>query len=240
MLFYSFQIYGDFFGYSTIALGCALTMGFSLMDNFKTPYLSDSVQEFWRRWHISLSTWFRDYLYIPLGGNRVSIPRWALNTLIVFTVCGIWHGANWTFMIWGTAYGVLLIIERGLRNIHLFDRIEGKTGRILIKICNVAKTFVIVTLLWSVFRATSFGNLHDLFSALLHNGALEHQLQVAPVAWIALILFVLADILIRKSRFDVWCGRQKPVVRWCVYAFLIFAVVALSSVEQIPFIYFQF
>ncbi len=240
MLFYSFQIYGDFFGYSTIALGCALAMGFSLMDNFKTPYLSGSVQEFWRRWHISLSTWFRDYLYIPLGGNRVAVPRWALNTLIVFTVCGIWHGANWTFMIWGFAYGVLLILERGLRNIHLFDRIEGKAGRLVINTLNVAKTFVIVTLLWSVFRATSFGNLHDLFTALFHNGAVANQLHVAPVAWISLILFVFLDILIRDSRFDVWCGRQKPLVRWCVYAFLMFAVIALSSVEQIPFIYFQF
>ena len=240
MLFYSFQIYGDFFGYSTIALGCALTMGYSLMDNFKTPYLSGSVQEFWRRWHISLSTWFRDYLYIPLGGNRVAVPRWALNTLIVFTVCGIWHGANWTFMIWGFAYGVLLILERGLRNIHLFNRIEGKAGRLVINTLNVAKTFVIVTLLWSVFRATSFGNLHDLFTALFHNGAVANQLHVAPVAWISLILFVFLDILIRDSRFDVWCGRQKPLVRWCVYAFLMFAVIALSSVEQIPFIYFQF
>lgn len=240
MLFYSFQIYGDFFGYSTIALGCALAMGYSLMDNFKTPYLSGSVQEFWRRWHISLSTWFRDYLYIPLGGNRVTVPRWALNTLIVFTVCGIWHGANWTFMIWGFAYGVLLILERGLRNIHLFDRIEGKAGRLVINTLNVAKTFVIVTLLWSVFRATSFGNLHNLFTALFHNGAVANQLHVAPVAWISLILFVFLDILIRDSRFDVWCGRQKPLVRWCVYAFLMFAVIALSSVEQIPFIYFQF
>jgi D-alanyl-lipoteichoic acid acyltransferase DltB (MBOAT superfamily) len=240
MLFYSFQIYGDFFGYSTIALGCALAMGYSLMDNFKTPYLSGSVQEFWRRWHISLSTWFRDYLYIPLGGNRVAVPRWALNTLIVFTVCGIWHGANWTFMIWGFAYGVLLILERWLRNIHLFDRIEGKAGRLVINTLNVAKTFVIVTLLWSVFRATSFGNLHDLFTALFHNGAVANQLHVAPVAWISLILFVFLDILIRDSRFDVWCGRQKPLVRWCVYAFLMFAVIALSSVEQIPFIYFQF
>ena len=240
MLFYSFQIYGDFFGYSTIALGCALAMGYSLMDNFKTPYLSGSVQEFWRRWHISLSTWFRDYLYIPLGGNRVAVPRWALNTVIVFTVCGIWHGANWTFMIWGFAYGVLLILERGLRNIHLFDRIEGKAGRLVINTLNVAKTFVIVTLLWSVFRATSFGNLHDLFTALFHNGAVANQLHVAPVAWISLILFVFLDILIRDSRFDVWCGRQKPLVRWCVYAFLMFAVIALSSVEQIPFIYFQF
>ena len=240
MLFYSFQIYGDFFGYSTIALGCALTMGFTLIDNFNTPYLSGSVQEFWRRWHISLSSWFRDYLYIPLGGNRVSIPQWALNTLIVFTVCGIWHGANWTFMIWGFTYGVLLIIERALRNIHLFDRIKGETGRKIINIFNVAKTFLIVTLLWSVFRATSFGNLHDLFSALFHNGTLDSQLQIAPIAWIALTLFIIADILIRNSRFDVWCGKQKTLVRWCIYTFLLFAIIALSSVEQIPFIYFQF
>ena len=240
MLFYSFQIYGDFFGYSTIALGCALSMGFTLIDNFQTPYLSGSVQEFWRRWHISLSSWFRDYLYIPLGGNRVSVPRWAVNTLIVFTVCGIWHGANWTFIIWGFAYGVLLILERGLRNIHFFDKIENKTGRILVKIGNIAKTFVMVTLLWSVFRAPSFGTLRDLFAALFQNGTMSHQLQIAPVAWIALVLFVLADIIIRKSRFDVWCGQQKAVVRWFVYGMLIFAILTLSSVEQYPFIYFQF
>lgn len=240
MLFYSFQIYGDFFGYSTIALGCALSMGFTLIDNFKTPYLSGSVQEFWRRWHISLSSWFRDYLYIPLGGNRVSVPRWAVNTLIVFTVCGIWHGANWTFMIWGFAYGVLLIIERGLRNFHLFDKIENKTGQVILKICNIAKTFVIVTLLWSVFRAPSFGTLRDLFTALFDNGTLPHQLQIAPVAWIALSLFIATDIVIRNSRFDVWCSQQKAVVRWTVYGVLIFAIITLSSVEQYPFIYFQF
>ena len=240
MLFYSFQIYCDFFGYSTIALGCALTMGYSLMDNFKTPYLSESVQEFWRRWHISLSTWFRDYLYIPLGGNRVSVPRWAINTLIVFTVCGIWHGANWTFMIWGFAYGVLLILERGLRNIHLFDRITGKNGRVVVRICNIAKTFVIVTLLWSVFRAPSFGCLRDLFTALLHNGAMAGRLHVAPVAWAALASFLVFDLLIRDSRFDVWCGRQKGAVRWGVYALLLFGIIGLSSVEHLPFIYFQF
>lgn len=240
MLFYSFQIYGDFFGYSSIALGCALCMGFTLIDNFKAPYLSENVQEFWRRWHISLSSWFRDYLYIPLGGNRVSVPRWAINTLIVFTVCGIWHGANWTFMIWGFTYGVLLILERGIRNIHLFDKFDSKTGRIIIKICNIVKTFVIVTLLWSVFRAPSFGNLRDLFTALFHNGTVESQLDIAPVVWIALILFVLTDLLIRKSRFDVWCGQQKAAVRWLTYAIMIFAIIALSSVQQYPFIYFQF
>jgi len=240
MVFYSFQIYGDFFGYSTIALGCALTMGYTLMDNFKAPYQAESIQEFWRRWHISLSTWFRDYLYIPLGGNRVAIPRWALNTLIVFTVCGIWHGANWTFMIWGLAYGILLVLERGLRNIHLFDRITSTQGRWVIRILNIVKTFVIVTLLWCVFRATSFANLRDLFLALWSNHALPSQLHVAPIAWLALALFICIDLILRQRRFDEWCGERNIYVRWGLYAFMIFAIITLSSIQHYPFIYFQF
>lgn len=240
MLFYTFQIYGDFFGYSSIALGCALCMGFTLIDNFQTPYLSESIQEFWRRWHISLSTWFRDYLYIPLGGNRVGIPRWVLNTLVVFTVCGIWHGANWTFMIWGFVHGLLLVLERPLRNIHVFDRIQRRLGRRIIRVLNILKTFLLVTLLWCVFRAPSFGALKEVFSALAHNTALPYHLQVDVVTWIALGCFILLDILIRNNRFDRWCGQQKPVVRWCLYACMVFTIIVFSSVEQYPFIYFQF
>lgn len=239
MLFYSFQIYGDFFGYSSIALGCALAMGFTLTDNFKAPYLSGSIQEFWRRWHISLSSWFRDYLYIPLGGNRVSIPRWALNTLIVFTVCGIWHGANWTFMLWGAAYGLLLIVERGLRSVHLFDRIQGKVGRVAVATLNVMKTFVVVTLLWSVFRAPSFADLGNLYTALIHGGG-ERHLAVGLVVWAALSAFVLLAFAIRRSRFDRWCGAMKMPLRWAIYAVMLFAIIVFSSVEQYPFIYFQF
>ena len=240
MVFYSFQIYGDFFGYSTIALGCALTMGFTLTDNFRTPYLSDSVREFWHRWHISLSTWFRDYLYIPLGGSRVPLPRWMLNTLIVFTVCGIWHGANWTFMLWGFAYGLLLIVERGLRHVHLFDRLKGSGARTVIRLLNIAKTFIVVTFLWTIFRAPSLDSLRSLFSALWHNASGTESLQVAPVVWVGLALFVLSDLLTRRSRFDSWCSRQHGVVRWAVYALLLFGVIAFSSVEHYPFIYFQF
>ena len=239
MLLYSFQIYGDFFGYSTIALGCALAMGFTLTDNFKTPYLSGSVQEFWRRWHISLSSWFRDYLYIPLGGNRVSVPRWAVNILIVFTVCGIWHGADWTFMLWGAAYGLLLIVERALRSVHLFDRIKGKVGRMVIGTLNVLKTFVIVTLLWSVFRAPSVDSLGSLYSALISGRGTEH-LTVGTVVWVALGVFVLLDIAVRHSRFDRWCGTLRMPLRWIVYAAMLFAIIVFSSVEQYPFIYFQF
>src|SRR5579864_3863024 len=107
--FFSFQIYCDFSGYSDIAIGAARVMGIRLMTNFNKPYRSKSVSEFWKRWHISLSTWFRDYLYISLGGNRVSIPRWYLNLMIVFLVSGLWHGANWTFVIWGALHGFYLI-----------------------------------------------------------------------------------------------------------------------------------
>lgn len=240
MVFYAVQIYCDFFGYSSIALGCALAMGFTLIDNFRSPYLAESIQEFWRRWHISLSTWFRDYLYIPLGGNRVSIPRWVLNTLIVFTVCGIWHGANWTFVVWGFAHGLLLVLERPLRNVHLFDRVQSPTGRTFIRALNIVKTFIIVTLLWSIFRAPSFAQLSDLFTALFYNGLMPHTLHINLATGIALASFLALDILIRNSRFDQWCGQQKTPLRWTLYAFMIFAIIVLSSVEQYPFIYFQF
>lgn len=114
MVFYSFQIYGDFFGYSTIALGSAKLMGFDITDNFNTPYLSKSIAEFWHRWHISLSTWFRDYVYFPLGGSRVKFGRWAFNIMVVFILSGIWHGAAWNFLIWGAAHGLLHIIEKAI------------------------------------------------------------------------------------------------------------------------------
>ena len=240
LIFYSFQIYADFFGYSSIALGCALSMGYTLTDNFKNPYLSDSVKEFWHRWHISLSTWFRDYLYIPLGGNRVSIPRWMLNTVIVFTVCGIWHGANWTFLIWGFAYGLLLIIERLMQRIHFFDKIKNPYGKSVIHLLNILKTFLIVTFLWSIFRAPSFSVLNQVLHSLFNNGNLPQALHVNILTWLALLFFVILDILLNKSRFDVWCGKQNTLVRWFLYAVMIFTIIVFSSVQQTPFIYFQF
>lgn len=239
MIFYSFQIYGDFFGYSSIALGCALAMGFTLIDNFRNPYLADSIQEFWRRWHISLSTWFRDYIYIPLGGNRVSIPRWMFNTLLVFTVCGIWHGANWTFMIWGFVHGACLIIEKFLRKIHPLN-ITHSLGKYLLKSVKVMLVFFVVTLLWSIFRAPSFSSLQTVYTSLLHNVSLPGTLHVPAMTWVALASFILLDVLIRQSRFDQWCAKQKTLVRWSIYAVLIFAIIVFSSVEQYPFIYFQF
>ena len=239
MLLYSFQIYGDFFGYSSIALGCALVMGFTITDNFRTPYLSCSLREFWRRWHISLSSWLRDYVYIPMGGNRVSIPRWVLNTMVVFTLCGIWHGAGWTFLLWGAAHGVLLVIERWRNNLHKGTLFMGRIGRFVNHLLGALLTFSLVTLLWSVFRAPSFGTLAALYSSLVTGCGTEH-LEVGPVVVVALLAFVSLDVATRNSRFDMWCAKISAPMRWSVYAIMLFAIIVFSSVEQYPFIYFQF
>lgn len=237
LFFYSFQIYGDFFGYSSVALGCALCMGFTLVDNFKAPYLSGSIQTFWRRWHISLSTWFRDYLYIPLGGSRAGNVRKAFNLLVVFTVCGLWHGANWTFLLWGAAYGILMIAERALERLPLFSKDNPSR---LVHAARVLLTFAIVTLLWAVFRAPSLHALGGLFAALSSNWHLTGTLHVDTVTTLSLVLAALLLWPVRHSRFDKWCGQKPASARWCIYAVLIFALATMSSIQQYPFIYFQF
>ena len=235
LLFYSFQIYCDFFGYSTIALGCAKAMGYDLMDNFRAPYLSRSIGEFWHRWHISLSSWFRDYLYIPLGGSRVRVSRWAFNIMVVFLLSGLWHGANWTFLLWGGLHGLLLLAE-GLPK-------KLKVGKLKVEkfsILNSLLTFLLVTLLWAVFRAPSFGELKTLFSALLGNMGEGGMPTVDVHTVVFLLFFIVVDVLLRNTRFDHWCIRQRPVVRWAVCFLLAFCTVAFASVETFPFIYFQF
>ena len=144
-IFYSFQIYCDFSGYSDIAIGAARIMGFKLMDNFNTPYLSKSVAEFWKRWHISLSTWFRDYLYISLGGNRVSVPRWYFNLFFVFMVSGLWHGAGTNFIVWGALHGIFLIIA--LEKDKIFHALKITIpDTIFTKLVQISFTFGLVTL----------------------------------------------------------------------------------------------
>ena len=240
MVFYSFQIYCDFFGYSTIALGSAKLMGFDITDNFKSPYLSKNIAEFWHRWHISLSTWFRDYVYIPLGGSRVKFGRWVFNILVVFVLSGIWHGAAWTFLLWGFAHGLLHIVEKALR-----DRIPKKESRskglkITVDALCMLKTFVLVTLFWVMFRATDFEHLKAIFVTAFTNFHGGEQMSVKPGMWIYLGLFILSDIVLRNTRFDVWCDDKPLAIRWLIYAVLVFMVIACSSVFNFPFIYFQF
>ena len=238
LFFYSFQIYCDFFGYSTIALGCAKAMGYDLMDNFRAPFLSASVGEFWRRWHISLSTWFRDYVYIPMGGSRVKVSRWMFNIMVVFLLSGLWHGADWTFVVWGGMHGLLLVVE-GLPA-KLRHRRPRATSSLHLRLLRTAAVFVVVTLLWSIFRAEGFWQVKQLAKAFVHNTGLHSMPDIHWVPILFLVVFIIVDILLRNTRFDRWCIRQHPVVRWAVCFILAFSTVAFASVETFPFIYFQF
>ena len=231
MVFYSFQIYGDFFGYSTIALGSALLMGYEISDNFKTPYLSKNIAEFWHRWHISLSTWFRDYVYIPMGGSRVKWSRWAWNIMVVFVLSGIWHGANWTFLLWGLAHGILHIVEKGKRKTE---------KRKLSSLLSPLFTFLLVTLFWVFFRATNLTNIKEVFQAAFTHFHEGQSLGVDWKGWVFLGIFVISDLLLFNTRFDHWCKGKPAVLRWVLYFGMIFSIIVFSSVENFPFIYFQF
>ncbi len=163
---YSIQIYCDFSGYSDVAIGAALVMGFKLMNNFNSPYLARSLPDFWRRWHISLSTWFKDYVYFSLGGNRVSIPKWYLNILIVFLLSGIWHGASWNFVIWGFLHGFFQIIGLSINRIFPSLAADKQKNKVIVFFYQVW-TFVLVTIAWVFFRIAKFSEIKLFFKQLL-------------------------------------------------------------------------
>ncbi|MEZ5197696.1 MAG: MBOAT family O-acyltransferase [Bacteroidales bacterium] len=238
VFFYSFQIYSDFYGYSLIAIGSARMMGVRIMDNFNTPYMARSISEFWQRWHISLSTRFRDYVYFPMGGNRVEKSRWVFNILVVFLVSGLWHGANWTFVIWGGMFGALYIAEYIINKFLRVYRTEKsfKSTHVFLAI----KTFVLVTLLWVLFRSSNFHQATDVLSSMFNNWFVEDGFIVEPEVWFFLILFILSDIAFYNSRFDKWIDKKPLFLRWPVYALLIFSIIVFAGVENFPFIYFQF
>jgi D-alanyl-lipoteichoic acid acyltransferase DltB (MBOAT superfamily) len=221
MVAFAFQIYCDFSGYSDIAIGAAQVMGFDLMKNFDRPYTARSIAEFWRRWHISLSTWFRDYLYIPLGGNRVARPRWYVNLFITFLVSGLWHGARWTFVVWGALHGAYLILA--LVSGDARARIRGALGLdrhpTVLRIWQTTATFSLVGVAWVFFRATSLG---DAWYVLTHLATgLGPQLSAIaardPVA-IGSLLFlgfepsklVLSSAAVAADRPRQWIGYASP------------------------------
>jgi D-alanyl-lipoteichoic acid acyltransferase DltB (MBOAT superfamily) len=166
-IYFSAQIYGDFCGYSTIAIGIAKCLGFNLMNNFDTPYLSSSIQEFWRRWHISLSSFFRDYVYIPLGGSRVGERKTFLNTLITFTTSGLWHGANWTFICWGLFHGITLVLQRFFNKKNLFSFMDSSTS--IGKFLSWVVTILIVINFWIFFRSDSIDMALNYISLMYQN-----------------------------------------------------------------------
>ena len=236
---YSFQIYSDFYGYSLIAIGSAKLLGINLMDNFKTPYLSKNIAEFWQRWHISLSTWFRDYLYFPLGGNKVKKTKWITNILIVFIVSGIWHGANWTFLIWGALYGFVYLIEH-LSNSLL--NINTNTQSFSLKhILLAIKTFILVTFIWIFFISQNFDEALTIFKSIIENNPNPTlSLNIDNYVWILISLFVLSDLFLYDNRFDKWIDKYPFIARWSIYSILLFSIIVFAGVENFPFIYFQF
>ncbi len=237
IIFFSFQIYADFFGYSTIALGSAKLLGIDIMDNFKTPYLSKSISEFWSRWHISLSTWFRDYVYITLGGNKVSLPKWTFNILVVFAISGLWHGASWTFVVWGLLHGLLRVMESYFSKLFNF---KAKDKWNIISVFLTLKTFALCALIWVFFRAESFAKAMDIFSALTHNPFFGLKWHELAFPLLLILIMIIWDMALYTKRFDHFMDEHKAPVRWLIYSGLLFLLLAMAGTQKFNFIYFQF
>ena len=236
-LFFTFQIYCDFAGYSNIAIGAARIMGFRLMENFRQPYLSMSIKEFWKRWHISLSTWFMDYLYIPLGGNRVKYGRHLLNLMITFLVSGLWHGANWTFVLWGALHGTYLILENVIRKYIYAPKNESIFSRII----STLACFALVSFAWIFFRANSIGDAFTIVRKIFTDwGPLYKDTSVFLYGFTALLILAIKDA---KDAFGFKLNlmhSQYYWVRLISVVFLISYIMLFGALSGGAFIYFQF
>ena len=244
---FAFQIYCDFSGYSDIAIGAAQVMGFKLMTNFNRPYYAKSIGEFWKRWHISLSTWFRDYLYIPLGGNRVTRWRWYFNLFFVFLVSGLWHGANWTFVIWGGLHGFYLISSIWTEKLReSVARFVGLTRYPVIrKWLRVFITFHLVLLSWVFFRARSVGEVWFILTHMFQMPAMPHinlglhGLDI-PVVLTALLMMEGVHLLQRGGSVRQLLAGRPGWVRWSLYATATLMILLFGEFTSTDFIYFQF
>lgn len=248
-VFFSFQIYCDFSAYSDIAIGAAKIIGYDLMTNFNKPYFSKSIAEFWGRWHISLSSWFKDYLYIPLGGNRVSQINIYRNILIVFIVSGLWHGASWNFIIWGALHGCLLILALLFKplNKRIIEFFQIRRESYGFKFFNVIITYIIVCITWIFFRANSLPdavyilkNSFNISSFNLKNIGLEPQ--DFRISIYLIILLVVVQFFQRKKNIKEMVFKENLMVRWSFYALMVLIIVFWGYYENeaAQFIYFQF
>jgi alginate O-acetyltransferase complex protein AlgI len=244
-LFFAFQIYCDFAGYTDIARGASRVMGIELMVNFKQPYLSSTVTEFWSRWHISLSTWFRDYLYIPLGGNRAK-EKWKVyrNLAIVFTVSGLWHGANWTYIVWGSLHAVYVVVERYL----------GESYKKVNVWVRYVITFLLVLLAWIFFRAetvqdafmlienaTVLSNAKSFDIGFFKEGVYDISKFSILISFVWIAFLMLVNYI--QNRYENAAEKfwnSPAMLRWSVYYFLIISILELGVFSENQFIYFQF
>ena len=249
-IFFAIQIYCDFSGYSDIALGAAKVMGFTLMVNFNRPYASRSISEFWTRWHISLSSWFKDYLYIPLGGNRVKVSRLYFNLFIVFMISGLWHGASWTFIIWGALHGIYLITALVTKNIGLriSDFFKKLKLSFLVNAFNIGFVFALITFAWLFFRAKT---THDAFYVVKHLLDI-HSINMAKdiylnngqdffVTSIFVIFFMEVVQYINSNYRNLLFKHPSVIVRWgfCISLIIMICVFGVYHNDS-EFIYFQF
>lgn len=246
-IFFTFQIYGDFSGYSDIAIGTSRLFGFNLMKNFAFPYFSRDIAEFWRRWHISLSTWFRDYLYIPLGGSKGGLWMKVRNTFIIFVVSGFWHGANWTFIIWGALNALyflpVLLLNKNRVNIDIIAK--GRYLPSFREFIAVAMTFALTVIAWIFFRAESVSHainyLSGIFSSTIFSIPYYTNNRYAFTTLILVVVFVIVEWIGRENEFAIskigirWPG----VFRWSLYYLIVIAIIIYAGKQQ-EFIYFQF
>jgi alginate O-acetyltransferase complex protein AlgI len=236
VFFYTFQIYCDFSGYSDIAIGSAKVMGYNLMENFKSPYFATSISDFWRRWHISLSTWFRDYLYIPLGGNRNGLIKQYLALFLVFMVSGLWHGAKWTFVVWGSLHGLYLVLA-AIRNKYFTKLSFGASA--FSTLLNWLITFVIVMLTWVYFRANNIGEANLILTKIFQfdfNGPLAKVLNFNELVF----SFLLIIGLMVKDKYYFYITHKSNIVFGTLFLFLLVGAYFLGVFTNQQFIYFQF
>ncbi|MGB3974424.1 MAG: MBOAT family O-acyltransferase [Peptococcia bacterium] len=244
-IFFTFQIYCDFSGYSDMAIGAAKVMGIKLMNNFNRPYFSRSMSEFWKRWHISLSSWFRDYVYITLGGNRVSIPRWYLNLFIVFLISGLWHGANWTYVIWGALNGFYLIfaiISQGFRNkakrLVGLDKLPW-----LNNLLEVMITFALSSFAWIFFRANHVTDAFGIIKKIATSRGSLFIESPSMMIYSFLGLFILFLVEFKKEYYKgkfSFFNNEKWIIRALSCCFLIITILLFGVFDGGQFIYFQF
>lgn len=251
-VFFSIQIYCDFSGYSDVAIGSANIMGYDLMKNFDTPYFSKSIGEFWRRWHISLSTWFRDYLYIPLGGSRVSKKRWIFNIVLVFLVSGLWHGASWTFVIWGVIHGIYQVVGKYTRKPKdtILKYIGIRRESWIYTVGAVSVTYILTAFAWIFFRANTLIDAKLIVCNLfnwrwdtldLFNLGLGREDMLLAI--VLVIFLIVVEMIQRKKDIRVKLQQQCLPIRWSVYLLLIFSIIMFGiygDLSEASFIYFQF
>jgi D-alanyl-lipoteichoic acid acyltransferase DltB (MBOAT superfamily) len=250
-IFFAFQIYGDFSGYSDIAIGTAKLFGIKLMQNFKTPYFSRDIAEFWRRWHISLTTWFRDYVYIPLGGSRCSKWKIVRNTFIIFLLSGFWHGANWTFIAWGGYHAFLFLplILMGKNRKYTNTVAEGRLLPTMKEIIQMSLTFLLVVIGWVIFRSENIGQAWEYICSLCDTDIwkVSYRFFLFPQHYesIFIIVMLVVEWLQRGREYGLEMSGIKvfrlKAVRWIVYFIIVITyILVVSTIGKSDFIYFQF